>query len=170
MPCTPEQLFSFLDSLGIEHQTTQHPPIFTVEQGREWHGKIPGRHCKSLFLKDEKGGLWLVMILAEKRADLKAIAKEADAPRFSFGKPELMMEVLGVTPGSVTPFALINDTSKRVKVVLDEDIMRCEKVNYHPLHNAASTTLKTADFLKFIQALGYKPLIIECGRKQENDG
>jgi Ala-tRNA(Pro) deacylase len=137
MPCTAEQLFSFLDRLGIEHQTTEHPPIFTVEEGRNWRDKIPGTHCKSLFLKEEDGGLWLVMIPEDKRADLKGIAKHARAPRFSFAKLELMMEVLGITPGSVTPFALMNDREKRVKVVLDEDVLRCEKVSYHPLHNAA---------------------------------
>ena len=166
MSSTPEQLFAFLDRLGIEHHTTEHPPIFTAEQGLEWDDKIPGSACTSLFLKDEKGGLWLVMIPADKRADLKGIAKRVGAPRFSFGKPELMMEVLGVTPGSVTPFALLNDTEKRVKVVLDEDMLRCDKVHYHPLHNAASTTLRLADFLKFVRALGYEPKIIECGQER----
>jgi Ala-tRNA(Pro) deacylase len=80
-----------------------------------------------------------------------------------------MLEVLGITPGSVTPFALLNDTKKRVKVVLDEDMLRCDKVHYHPLHNAASTTLRSADFLKFIQALEYEPIIVECGQEQENN-
>ena len=166
MPCTVEDLFAFLDRLGIEHHTTEHPPIFTAEQGHEWEDKIPGTGCTSLFLKDEKGGLWLVMIPADKRADLKGIAKRAGAPRFSFGKPELMMDVLGVTPGSVTPFALLNDTKKQIKVVLDEDMLRCDKVHYHPLHNAASTTLRAADFLKFVRALGYEPQIIECGKER----
>ncbi len=165
MPSTPEQLFAFLDRLGIEHQTTEHPPIFTAEQGREWEGKIPGRTCKNLFLKDAKGGIWLVVIPADKRADLGAISRRIGAPRFSFGSPDLLMEVLGITPGVVTPFALLNDGEKRVKVVLDEEAMRCDKVNVHPLHNAASTTLRSADFLKFVRALGYEPKIVECGKE-----
>jgi len=166
MPCTPEQLFSFLDRLGIEHQTTQHPPIFTVDEGRGWHDKIPGTHCKSLFLTDGKGGFWLVVILEDKRADLGKIAKRIGAGRLSFAKPKMLAEILGLTPGSVTPFALLNDADKRVKIILDEEMLACEKITNHPLHNAASTTLRSADFLKFIKALDYEPIIIECGMKQ----
>jgi Ala-tRNA(Pro) deacylase len=169
MPCSTEDLFSFLDRLGIAHQTTSHPPIFNAEQGRGWHDKIPGRHCKNLFLKDGKGSLWLVVMPADKRADLAGIAKRSGAARFSFAEPELLTEALQITPGSVTPFALLNDSERRVKVVLDEEMLRCEKVNYHPLHNAASTTVSAADFLKFIQALGYDPVITECGRQAEGN-
>ena len=163
MPTTPGQLFAFFDELGIEHSTIDHPPFFTVEEGRVWHDKIPGQHGKNLFLKDKKGQIWLVVVPAEKRADLNRLEKQIGAARFSFGKPELLMEVLGLTPGSVTPFGLINDTQKRVKVVLDEDFLQGEWVNFHPLHNAASTTLRTKDLIKFIEALGYVPRILDCG-------
>jgi Ala-tRNA(Pro) deacylase len=163
MPCTAEQLFSFLNQLGIEHQTTQHPPLFTVEDGREWHKKIPGAHCKNLFLKDKKGEFWLVVMPAAKRADLAGIAQRTGAAKLSFAAPELLLEILGLTPGAVTPFALLNDAQKRVRIVLDEDMLESELVNYHPLHNEASTTLRSADLVKFIQAVGYEPIIANCG-------
>src|ERR1700722_10113762 len=151
MLTSPAQLFAFLDQLGIEHSTIEHEPLFTVEQGRElWH-KFPGLHCKNLFIKDKKDKIWLVVIQGDKRADIKALEKRLGAPRFSFGKPELLLEVLGLTPGSVTPFALMNDTEKRVSVVFDEEMMQSEKVNFHPLHNAASTTIRTADLSKFVK-------------------
>src|ERR1700722_358631 len=95
---TPQQLFAFFDQLGIEHSTIEHPPIFTVEDGRAWHDKIPGRHGKNLFLKDKKGKIWLVVMPADKRADLARLEKTIDAARLSFGKPELLLEVLGLTP------------------------------------------------------------------------
>jgi Ala-tRNA(Pro) deacylase len=160
---TPAQLFAFFDSLNILHSTVEHPPLFTVEDGRDWHDKIPGLHCKNLFIKDKKGHIWLVVMPGDKRADLNHVEKALGAPRFSFGKPELLLEVLGMTPGSVTPFALMNDTQKRVTVVLDQDMLQSEYVNFHPLHNAASTTIRSTDLVKFIEALGYKPLVTDCG-------
>lgn len=164
MPHTEEQLFSFLDELGIEHQTTPHPPFFTVEEGRDWHDKIPGTHCKNLFLKDKNGQLWLVVMPGDKRADLNAIARRTGAAKLSFANPALLQEVLGIMPGSVTPFAVLNDTQKRVRIVLDQDMLESERVNYHPLHNAASTVLRSADLVKFIQAVGYEPIIADCGQ------
>ena len=166
MPTTPEQLFAYFDQLGIEHSTIEHEPLFTVEQGKDlWH-KMPGLHCKNLFIKDKKDKIWLVCMPGDKRADLNRLEKRLGAPRFSFGKPELLLEVLKLTPGSVTPFALMNDTEKRVSVVLDSEMMQSEKVNFHPLHNAASTTIRTADLLKFMKALGYEPVIEDCGATQ----
>jgi Ala-tRNA(Pro) deacylase len=163
MSATPQQLFAFLTQLGIEHSTVEHEPLFTVEQGRDLWDKIPGLHCKNLFIKDKKDKIWLVCMPGDKRADIKALEKRLGAPRFSFAKPELLLEVLGLTPGSVTPFALMNDTGKRVTVVFDEEMMRAEKVNFHPLQNAASTTVRSADLLIFAKALGYEPLVVDCG-------
>ena len=160
MPATPAELFAFLDSLGIEHSTIEHPPFFTVEEGRPWHDRIPGLHCKNLFIKDRKGGIWLVVMPAEKRADLGWIEQAAGAPRFSFARPEVLQEVLQLSPGSVTPFGLINDTARRVRVVLDQVMLDSEWMNVHPLHNAASTTLRSADLVRFIRALGYEPIIL----------
>ncbi|MDD3371498.1 MAG: prolyl-tRNA synthetase associated domain-containing protein [Alphaproteobacteria bacterium] len=166
MPCTTEQLYSFLDRLGIEYQTTEHPPIFSAEDGRDWDGKIPGRTCKNLFLKDARGDFWLVVMPADKRAHLDGISRRVGAARYSFAKPELLAEVLETTPGSVSPFALLNDKDKRVRLVLDEELLACDQMNCHPLHNAASTTLRIPDFLKFIEALGYVPVVTECGQQE----
>ncbi len=163
MPATPEQLFAFLDSLGIPHATVAHPPVFTVEEARACGREVEGLHCKNLFLKDKKGCLWLVVMPADKRADIGRIQERVGAARLSFARPELLWEVLGLTPGSVTPFALINDAGRRVTAVLDEEMMRSEKVNYHPLHNAASTTIRAADLLAFLRALDYEPRIVDCG-------
>jgi Ala-tRNA(Pro) deacylase len=160
VPFTPEDLFAYLDSLGIEHSTVSHPPFFTVEEGRAWHDKIPGLHCKNLFIKDKKGGVWHVVLPADKRPDLNALEKALDAPRFSFAKQELLWEILKLTPGSVTPFGLMNDNDRRAKVVLDRDMLDSVWVNYHPLHNAASTTIRSADLVKFVRSLGYDPIIL----------
>ena len=160
MPATPDDLFALLDQLGIEHSTVTHPPFFTVEEGRHWHDKIPGLHCKNLFIKDRRGGIWLVVMPAEKRANLSWLEKTLAAPRFSFARPEVLAAVLELTPGSVTPFGLMNDRQRQVTVILDQDMLDAAWVNVHPLHNAASTTLRSADLLRFVRALGYEPKIL----------
>ena len=108
-PLTPEELFAQLDALGIGHKTYSHPPVFTVAEAAALRGSLPGGHCKSLFLKDKKGGFWLAVMLEERRIDLKKLAARLAAPRFSFGGTADLYRVLGVRPGSVTPFALVND-------------------------------------------------------------
>lgn len=167
MTTTEDQLFAYLDRLGIVHHTIRHHAVFTVEDGRELHKTIPGLHGKNLFIKDKKDQLWLVAMPGDKRADLNRLEKRLKAPRFTFAKAELLQEVLGLTPGSVTPFGLMNDTARRVRVVLDQDLMQSEWVNFHPLINTASTTLKAVDLLKFIETLGYHPTICECGSGDE---
>jgi Ala-tRNA(Pro) deacylase len=157
---TRTDLFTFLHQLGIEYSTVEHPPFFTVEEGRPWHDKIPGLHCKNLFIKDRKGGIWLVVMPGEKRADLGRLEKLLSAPRFSFARAELLLQILELTPGSVTPFGLMNDTGRVVTVVLDQDMLDSEWVNYHPLCNEASTTLRSADLVRFVRALGYEPRIL----------
>jgi len=163
MPVTPADLFAFLDKIGVAHSTIEHPPIFTVGEGRAWHDKIPGLHCKNLFLKDRKDKVWLALMPGDKKADLNRLEKRVGSARLSFGRPELLLEVLGLTPGSVSPFGLMNDTARRVTVLIDADIPKAEWVNFHPLHNAASTTLRSADLARFIRALGYEPTIVDCG-------
>jgi Ala-tRNA(Pro) deacylase len=156
-PLTPEQLFDRLDALGIRHRTHHHPPVFTVAESTALRGSLPGGHCKTLFLKDKKGGLWLLVALEERRIDLKRLADTLVAPRFSFGSPELLREVLGITPGSVTPFALANDTAHRVAVVLDKGMLDHDPLNYHPLVNDRTTAIAAADLLRFIEACGPRP-------------
>ncbi len=160
MPATPDALFRRLDALGIRHVTHRHAPMSTVADSVAVRGSLPGGHCKSLFLKDKKGGLWLVVVLEDRRVDLKALADRLGAPRFSFGAPELLLEVLGVTPGSVTPFALINDPEQRVTVVLDAEMLERDPLNYHPLVNTATTAIAAADLGRFIAACGHRPRIL----------
>lgn len=149
-PADEHALFRVLDHLGIEHKTHRHAPAFTVEQGNAVWGGIPGVHCKNLFLKDAKAKLWLVVAPAERRIDLKRLPAVIGSARLSFGSPALLFDVLGITPGAVTPFALINDGNRRVDVVLDRWMMDQALVNYHPLRNDATTTLAAADLLTFI--------------------
>ena len=124
----------------------------------------PGGHCKNLFLKDKKGGLWLVTCLDEQRVDLNGLAKLIGAPRFSFGRPELLKEVLGVPAGSVTPLAIVNDLARRVTPVLDEKLLAHERINCHPLQNDATASLRSADLLRFIRACGREPVILDLDR------
>ncbi len=160
MSATSDQLLQHLASLGIKTTTTQHEAVFTVEQARALRGEIPGGHCKNLFLKDKKGVLWLVVCLEDALIDLKGLPALIGSARISFGNAELLREVLGVEPGSVTPFALINDKAHKVKVVLDEKMMACDVVSYHPLVNTATVTLTPDDLLKFISDCGHEPQII----------
>jgi Ala-tRNA(Pro) deacylase len=160
MAATREDLFARLAALGIETRTQTHAPVFTVEESRHLRGAIPGGHCKSLFLKDRKDQLWLVVTLEDAALDLKTLPEKIGAARISFGKPELLREVLGVEPGSVTPFGLLNDTQRRIRVVLDAAMMREEWLNYHPLSNDATTTIRAADLLRFLRACGHEPSIV----------
>jgi Ala-tRNA(Pro) deacylase len=163
MPATRDDLFARFKTLGIETQTREHAPVFTVEEARTLRGEIPGGHCKNLFLKDEKDTLWLIVCLEDARVDLKAAPTIIGSRRLTFGKPPLLMEVLGVEPGSVTPFGLINDTSVRINVVLDKAMMQEELLNYHPLRNDATTTIRSADLLTFIKSCGHHPRIVAVG-------
>ena len=161
MPATPEALHRRLNDLGIRSTTVEHPPVFTVEDSKRLRGELPGGHCKSLFLKDKKGTLWLVVALEDRPIDLKDLRRRIGAQNLSFGKPELLMDVLGVEPGSVTPFALINDRKRRVNVVLDRAMMAMDLLNYHPLTNRATTTIAATDLLLFVRACGHEPRMIE---------
>ncbi len=160
MPASRTELMSFLENLGISTQTVEHQAVFTVEEAQKVHGDIPGGHCKNLFCKDEKGVLWLIVALEDARIDLKAAKDKIGSKRLTFGKPELLLEVLGIEPGSVTPFSLINDKKVRTNVILDEAMMKLEKLNFHPLKNDATTTISSADLVTFIKACGHSPRIV----------
>jgi len=160
VPATPEELFARLESLGILTDTTWHAPVFTVEEAQAARGDMPGTHCKCLFLRDKKGALWLVVAEETARVDLKALAVRLGADRFSFASPERLRTHLGVEPGSVTPFALINDAGRTVRVALDAAMLDGGKLHYHPLTNAATTRIAAADLLKFVRACGHEPEIV----------
>jgi Ala-tRNA(Pro) deacylase len=160
MPATRDALMARLDALGIATRTVDHAPVFTVEEARALRGEIPGGHCKNLFLKDDKGAIYLIVCLEDARVDLKAAPARIGSRRLTFGKPDLLLEILGVEPGSVTPFGLINDTGGRATVILDKTMMEQEWLNYHPLRNDATTTIRAADLVAFLRATGHEPRII----------
>ena len=159
MPATPDDLFAFLAGLGIAHHTVTHPPLFTVEQSRALRGTIPGGHTKNLFLKDKKDAVFLVVAPEDARIDLKSLHTRLGASRFSFGSANLMRDLLGVEPGAVTAFGVINDKDRRVTVVIDAGLMENAIVNCHPLTNTMTTSIARDDLLKFLLATGHAPRI-----------
>jgi Ala-tRNA(Pro) deacylase len=161
MPATPDDLFAYLDRLGIAHATVSHAPAFTVDDARKLRGQIAGGHTKNLFLKDKKDALFLVVALEDAVIELKSLHRRLGASgRFSFGAAELMRATLGVEPGAVTPFAALNDTGARVSVVLDAVMMRQHVLNYHPLRNTMTTSIKRDDLVAFLAATGHPPRIL----------
>ena len=151
---------AMLASLAIATTTVEHAPVFTVEEARALRGSISGAHTKNLFLKDKKGALFLVTAPEDAVIDLKHLHQRIGATgRLSFGKPELLMEALGVLPGSVTALAALNDREQRVTVVLDEALLAAAAVNCHPLENTATTTIAFPDLVTFLRATGHEPLI-----------
>lgn len=167
-------LFAFLNALNIAHATHEHPAVFTVEESRGLHDDHPGGHTKNLFLKDKKGQLFLATIAAERQTDLRFLEKAIGARgRCSFGKPELLQDVLGVAPGSVTALALINDRpgadqdAPRVTFAIDKALLSEDVVYCHPLRNTASTALAPADLLAFVSALGRTPIVVDFDAQPE---
>ena len=161
MPATPQELFAALDRLGIAHPTVTHPPLFTVEESQSLRGSIPGGHTKNLFLKDKKGALFLVTALEDAAIELKSLHRLLGASgRFSFGSADVLLETLGVVPGAVTPFGVINDTAGRVTMVLDAELMRHLTVNAHPLVNTMTTSIARDDLVRFLESTGHPPRIV----------
>lgn len=154
-------LFALLDHLGVSHKTLDHPAVFTVGEGEDIKARIPGAHTKNLFLKDAKGQLWLISAEGHAQIDLKRLHTVIGSARLSFGNPELMTETLGVTPGSVTAFGLINDADRRVRFVLDRTLAEAELVNFHPLTNTATTTVSRDGFAAFLAGLGITPMVVD---------
>ena len=158
---TRAELMDLLAGLGIEAEVTDHPAVFTVEEAQLHTGHLPGGHCKNLFLKDKKGKLYLLVCLDEQVVRINAVQKQLGAARLSFGNAELLLEKLGVTPGSVTPLALINDEAREVQPVLDARMLAQELVNYHPLTNEATVTIRSADLKRLLAHWGYQPIVID---------
>ena len=158
---TRDELLAFLERIGVETTTRDHPAVFRVGEGEELKRAIPGAHTKNLFLKDAKGQLWLISAEGHAVIDLKRLHQVIGSARLSFGNAELMAETLGVAPGSVTAFGLINDKDRRVRFVLDRTLAEAPLVNFHPLTNTATTTIGQAGFGKFLAAIGVEPLVVD---------
>lgn len=170
LPTSPETLLARLTALGIAHVTHTHPPVFTVEESKAQRGVLPGGHCKNLFLKDKKGQHWLVVALENAAIALNGLDRIIGSARLSFASPERLWDHLGVRPGSVTPFALVNDTERRVNVVLQQAMLEHSPLNYHPLLNDRTTALSPDDLLRFIRAGGHEPRIVDFGRVDPDAG
>ena len=161
MPKTRNDLFQLLDELQIAVTTVDHPPLFTVQESQALRGTIPGAHTKNLFLKDKKGRYFLLTVAEDAEVDLKSVHKVIGASgRVSFGSSERLMELLGVSPGSVTVFGLINDADGAVTMVIDAALMENATINAHPLSNDATTSIARDDLVRFVRETGHEPLIL----------
>lgn len=169
MPASADDLYALFERHGIAWKTMDHPPVFRVDEGRDIKAAMPGGHTKNLFLKDAKGQLWLISALGETVIDLKTLHRVIGSARLSFGSADLMARILGVTPGSVTAFALINDADHRVRLVLDAALLDHDIVNFHPLSNDATTAVSREGFLRFLKGLDVEPLIVDFARAQVLD-
>ncbi|UYN94659.1 MAG: prolyl-tRNA synthetase associated domain-containing protein [Enhydrobacter sp.] len=161
---TPQQLFDRLAALGIAHRTVEHAPVFTVEQAKAHRGELPGHHIKNLFLRNKKEEMWLVVAPEDCTVDLKRLGEALGAGRLSFGSAERLRRYLGVEPGSVTPFAVINDTGHDVRLVLDSALREGGPINAHPLVNTLTSAVDLADLLRFFAATGHAPRWLDLPR------
>jgi Ala-tRNA(Pro) deacylase len=144
-----------LRELGISYTRHEHPPVATVEEAQQHWAGIDATHCKNLFLRNQKGDRhYLVILEHSKKANLRQVADQIGDGKLSFGSPERLMRYFGVTPGSVSPFGLINDRAHAVRVVLDRDFQWAERLTFHPNINTVTFTLSAADFRRFLQACG----------------
>ena len=156
----PNTVFDRLRQLNIKTTTYEHPPLFTVEDSKKLRGDLPGIHCKNLFLRAKKNEMWLVVCREDLKIDLKELGQKLGGSRLSFGSSDRLLNFLGVMPGSVSPFALINDGHTAVKVLLDKDMMEGSLLNFHPLTNEKTTSIKPSDLLKYITSCGHELSLI----------
>ena len=164
-----QDLFTRLDAIGVAHRTVEHRAIFTVDEGRDLKHNLPGGHSKNLFLKDKAGALFLAVALGETRVDLVGLGRKLGAKgRLSFGKPDLMTATLGVIPGAVTPFALINESARALSaIVVDAALLAEDPVWFHPLENIASTAVSPDGLLVFLRHCGFSPIVLDLARPLE---
>jgi Ala-tRNA(Pro) deacylase len=158
---TPAELLARLERMGIQAETFTHPPVYTVEEAKRLRGDVPGAHVKNLFVRDKKGAMWLVVALEDRRVDLRRLAESLGHKRFSFGSERRLMEYLGVVPGAVTLFAVVNDHGGAVRVALDTGLRAHEEWSFHPLDNAMTTTIRAEDMLRFLDEVDHPPTWIE---------
>lgn len=161
MPASPEDLFAYLDELGLAHSTTEHPATFTVDEGRHLKSSLPGGHTKNLFMTNKDDDLILISAHADSQLPLNKLHRAIGVKRLSFGSAELMTASLGVAPGSVTAFALMNDEHCKVRFVADAALMAHDPLNFHPLANTATTAIARADFVRFVEATGHQLEIVD---------
>jgi Ala-tRNA(Pro) deacylase len=164
LPMTAGALLEHLKEMEMEVVTTHHAPVCTVMEAKAVRGGLPGCHTKNLFVRNKKQRMWLVVCEQDRSVDLRALGEMLGAGRLSFGSPRRLMERLGVTPGSVNPFAVVNDVEGVVTVVLERCILDSNgPLNFHPLDNAMTTAIGPQDFLRFLEAEGHLPVLVDLG-------
>lgn len=161
LPTPPETLLGYLKELGISYVEHAHPPLRTVEDSKTLRGEMPGGHCKNLFLRNKKGKMWLVVTLEDAAVDLKELGARLEAGRLSFGSADRLMTHLGVRPGAVCPFSVMNDRDGAVQIVLQNAMMTHDPLNYHPLVNDRTIALKPSDLIRFLEAVDHPPQYID---------
>jgi Ala-tRNA(Pro) deacylase len=150
-----QKVYNILRELDISYTKHEHPPVYTVEEAEQHWENITGAHCKNLFLRNKKGkNHYLVIAKSEKRVNLKALTSRLGEDRLSFASPERMLRYLGLEPGAVSPFGLINDKENAVVVVIDRDLKEASHVNFHPNVNTATVGIVFTDFEKFLSYCG----------------
>jgi Ala-tRNA(Pro) deacylase len=159
------ELYALLNEHAIAYAHHTHPPLFTVADSQSLRGELPGGHVKNMFMKDKKGAIWLATCMEDRRIRIRDLEKEISARNLSFAKEPLLWEMLGVRPGAVTPFGLINDRAgQRVRIALDVQMLEHDPLNFHPLHNEATTAISKEGFLKFLTLTGHDPVLVDFNR------
>lgn len=169
-PLSANDLFEQFDALGIVHHTIGHPPLFTVEQSKQLRGDLPGAHSKNLFLRNKKGKMWLLTCLESRQLSLKTFGHRIGSGALSFCSPERLLRYLGVIPGAVTPFAVINDHASEVEVLLDRALLDIDPLNFHPLDNTKTTSIAPGDLLKFLEATNHTPRLVDFEEQTAGSG
>ena len=162
-PFDPPRLLALLAALGLEARTYPHEPVLTVAEAKIATQHVPGFHCKNLFLEDRRGAAWLVVLPAERILDLRVLAEALGTRRLSFASAGRLQETLGLSPGSVTPFGVVNDGDGKVRVVLDCDLLAKEALKFHPLANTMTTVISPEGLLRFLEETGHPPLLVDLG-------
>ena len=163
-PLSVDALLAQLDALGISYRHYRHPPVFTVEEAQRHCKGFPGAPIKNLFLRNKSGKMWLVTLADSQAVDLRKLGAHLGAGRLSFGSPERLMTYLGVHPGSVTPFAIVNDIGHAVQPVLDQSLLAAEWIHAHPLQNDQTLAIHPDDLLRFFEQLGIRPQLLDCAQ------
>ena len=163
-PAGEAELYAFFQTHGIGWRHHTHPPLHTVEESRALRGDMPGAHVKNMFMKDKKGAIWLCTCLEDRQIRIRDLERQIGAKGLSFGKPDLLWECLGVLPGAVTPFGLLNDHDTRARFAIDVSILNFETINAHPLHNEATTAISTDDLMRFLALTGHEAVCVDFDR------
>lgn len=165
-PATRDECLARLHALGIAQVTHDHAPIFTVAEGADIKARLAGGHTKNLFLKDKSGAMFLISALAETDIAINKLHPVLGCKRLSFGKADLLLDKLGVTPGSVTVFSVMNDRAGEVTLILDAALFTHDIVNFHPMKNDATTAIAARDMLAFVRAENHEPVIVDFNALQ----